>query len=305
MTNTQFTLKKLVLVAATAFSLGAGTSTFAAEIAGNANIAKAAPTPAVSAKDERVKKAGSHEISQRRQSLSKEAILARDEILHALFYLDKKDTKEAFKMLEKADGRLNVLLARDPKLKFAAIDVRARIYDLENSSDTIQKMLKEARVALDNGQVQMARDILSPLSSEMRISTDYLPMEIYPDAIKRASTAIQESKPEVAETILADALGSIVTDENVIPLPPMKAEGDVLEAEELYTKDKVKNKDKVLSLLDSADVHLANARALGYGEYQDIRDEIASIKAKMDIAKPDLFERIKNLFHKNTNVKKS
>ena len=294
----QHTLNNLVLVAAAAFSLSAGTSAFAAEMNRNTTSAKAALIPATAAKEEVIKKAGSHEINQRRHSLNKEAILARDEILHALFCLDKKETKEAFKMLEKADGRLSVLLARDPKLKFEAIDVRARIYDLEDSSDTIQKLLKEAKFALDIGQVQKARDILSPLTSEMRISTDYLPMEIYPDAIKRASTAIQESKPEVAETILADALASIVTDEDIIPLPPMKAEGDVFDAEELYTKDKVKNKGKILSLLNSADVHLANAKALGYGEYQDIRDEITSIKTKLDMAKPDLFERIKSLFHK-------
>jgi len=160
-------------------------------------------------------------------------------------------------------------------------------------------------LALDNGQIQSARTLLSHMTSEMHISTDYLPLEIYPDAIKRASTAIQEAKPIVAEAILADAMGSIVTDEDVIPLPPMKAEGDVLEAEELYTKDKVKNKAKVLSLLNSADVHLANAKILGYGEHQEIRDEIASIKSKLDMANPDLFERIKNLFHKNTNGKKS
>ncbi len=305
MNTTQRTLNNLVLVAAATFSLSAGTSALAAEIGGNATSAKAAPTPAVAAKDERVKKTGSHEIGQRRQSLNKEAILARDEVLHAIFYLDKKDTKEAFKMLEKADGQLSVLLARDPKLKFAAIEVRASIYDLEDSPDSIHKVVNEARSALDKGQIQAARAILSPMTSEMRIYTDYLPLEIYPDAIKRASTAIQESKPIVAETILADALGSIVTDEDVIPLPPMKAEGDVIEAEELYTKDKIKNKDKVLSLLNSADVHLANAKALGYGEYQGIRDEIASIKSKLELAKPDLFEQIKNLFRYKTYDKKA
>lgn len=305
MITTQRTLNNLVLVAAATFSLSASTSALAAEIGGNATSAKAAPTPAVAAKDERVKKAGSHEIGQRRQSLNKEAILARDEVLHAIIYLDKKDTKEAFKMLEKADGQLSVLLARDPKLKFAAIDVRASIYDLEDSPDSIRKVVNEARSALDKGQIQAARAILLPMTSEMRIYTDYLPLEIYPDAIKRASTAIQESKPIVAEAILADALGSIVTDEDVMPLPPMKAEGDVIEAEELYTKDKIKNKDKVLSLLNSADVHLANAKALGYGEYQGIRDEIAAIKSKLELAKPDLFEQIKNLFRYKTYDKKA
>ena len=109
----------------------------------------------------------------------------------------------------------------------------------------------------------------------------------------------------MAEAILADALGSIVTDEDVIPVPPIKAESDVIDAEQLYTKDKVKNKDKVLSLLTSADAHLANAKALGYGEYQVIRDEIVSLKSKLDLLKPDLFERIKNLFHEVIHGRKA
>ena len=302
MITTQRTLNNFVLAAAAAISLSAGTSALAAEMQPPQRYI---PIPAAAATNDHVKKSAGHEIGQRRQSLNKEAIQARDEIFHALIYLDKKDTKEAFKMLEKADGQLNVLLARDSKLKFAAIDVRASIFDLEDSSDTIQKMVKEAKSALDKGQIQTARELLSPMTSEMHISTDFLPFEIYPDAIKRASTAIQESKPVVAEAILADALGSIVTDEDVIPLPPMKAEGDVLEAEDLYAKDKVKNKAKVLSLLNSADVHLANAKILGYGEHKEIRDEIASIKAKLGMSKPDLFERIKNLFHKNSPDKKA
>jgi hypothetical protein len=283
--------------------LAAGCNVFAA--GGAATPTAAAPTPAAAAKEEHVKSTASQEIGKRRQLLIKEAISANDEILHAIFSLEKKDTKEAFKMLEKADGQLSVLLARDPKLKLAPIDVRASTYDLENSPDTIQKIVKDAKLALDNGQIQSTRALLLPLTSEMRIYTDYLPLEIYPDAIKRASKAIQEAKPNTAEAILADALGSVVTTEDVIPLPPLKAEGDVLEAERLYNKDKVKNRNKVSSLLISADMHLANAKDLGYGEYQVIRDEITSIKSQLDAGKPDLFGRIKILFHEITHGNKS
>jgi hypothetical protein len=302
MKNIQCTLKNLVLVAAATLSLGGIPGALAAEVQPPQRYI---PIPVAAATNEHVKNAGSKEIGQRRQSLSHEAILARDEILHAMLYLEKTDTKEAFKMLEKADGQLSVLLARDPKLKFAAIDVRASISDLEDTPDAIQNAIKEAKSALDKGQIQIARAMLSPLTSEMHIYTDYLPLEIYPDAIKRASSAIQESKPIVAEAILADALGSIVTDEDVVPVPPIKAEGDVIEAEQLYSKDEVKNRAKVLSLLNSADEHLANAKLLGYGEYQGIRDEIASIKSKLDLSKPDLFDRVRNLFHYKTYDKKA
>jgi hypothetical protein len=285
--------------------LGAG---FSALAASEANTPAApAPTPAVSAKDNHVKNSASREIAKRRQQLAQEAIIANDEILHSILYLEKKDTKNAFKMLTKADGQLNILLARDPHLKLAPIDVRASISDLEATPETIDKAVKAAETSLDKGEIQAARVILSPLVSEMHIDTDFLPLEIVPDAIKQASKEIQASKLKEAETTLADALSSIVTTDEIVPLPPLKAEGDVIEAEQLIKKDKVKNKDEVLALLNSADKHLANASALGYGKHPDIENEIASIKTKVEggNSKPDLFARVKKLFHEMMHSNKA
>lgn len=275
--------------------LGAAPAALATVNAANINLPTA--TPASPNANDHAKNVANLEISKRRQALAREAVLANDDMLHAIFFLEKKDSRQAFKMLEDADGKLGVLLARDPQLKLAAIDVRSHMDDMEASPKLIDKAVREARTALDHGQIQIARARLSTLESEIHIDTDYLPMEIYPATIKQASKEIQQSRLSDAEATLADALGSIVTVEDVIPLPPIKAEGDVLKAEQLLKHGKAKS--EALSLLDSADTHLANAKALGYGDYQGIRDEIASIKSRMGagIAKPDLFARIKNLFH--------
>jgi len=261
------------------------------------------PTPAVADKDSHVKNSASHELAKRRQQLSKEAIIANDEILHSILDLEKNNTKNAYKMLEKADGQLNILLARDPHLKLAPIDVRASITDLEATPQTIKKAVKAAETDLDNGKIQTARLMLSPLVSEMRIETDFVPLEIYPQAIKQASKEIQESKIREAEATLADAMSSIVSNEETIPLPPLKAEGDMIEAQQLLKKDKVKNKDAVLALLKSADTDLANADALGYGKHPDIKKEIASLKSKVEggASNPGIFARVKNMFHKITH----
>jgi hypothetical protein len=260
------------------------------------------PTPAVADKDSHVKNSASQELAKRRQQLAKEAIIANDEILHSIFYLKKNNTRDAYKMLEKADGQLNILLARDPHLKLAPIGVRASISDLEASPQTIKKAVKDAESDLDKGKIQTARLMLSPLVSEMHIETDFVPLEIYPHAIKQASREIQESKIKAAEATLADAMSSIVTNDEIIPLPPLKAEGDMIEAEQLLNKDKVKNKDAVLALLKSADTNLANADALGYGKHPDIKKEIASIKSKVEggASNPGLFARVRNMFHKIT-----
>ena len=278
--------------------LGTGFNVLAAETTGKPSAS--IPTPAVSNKDRHVKDRASQELAKRRQQLAKEAIIANDEILHSIFYLNKKNTRGAFKMLEKADGQLNILLARDPHLKLAPIGVRASISDLEASPQTIKKAVKDAESDLDKGKIQMARLILSPLTSEMHIQTDFVPLEVYPHAIKQASKEIQESKIKAAEATLADAMSSIVTNDEIIPLPPLKAEGDMIEAEQLLKKDKVKNKDAVLALLKSADTNLANANALGYGKHPDIEKEIASIKSKVEggASTPGIFARVRNMFHK-------
>ena len=295
MIKSKNTLHHLGIVTVAVFALGASLDVGATVVGTNA----AAPVPAISAKNDHVKQTASDEVSKRRAALDKKAISARDDVLQAIMLLDQKNGKQALALLNKADAGLKEVLAHDPALKLAPIDVRVSSYDIDSSPDAINKAIKDAKSALDNGQIQTARAILAPLTSEMHIYTDMLPMEIYPKAIKLASKKIQDKKLIEAQAALADAMSSVVTEEEVIPLPSLKAEGDVLEAEHLLKIDKVKNKDKVLSLLDNADRDLSDANLLGYGKYQSIRDEIATTKSKVanNTSSPDLLERLKNQLH--------
>ena len=132
--------------------LGTGFSALAAEE--SASPAAKLPTPAVTNQNRHVKNNADQALAKRRKQLAKEAIIANDEIQRSIFDLEKKDTRGAYKMLAKADGQLNILLARDPHLKLAPIDVRASISDLETSPDIIKKTVKDAESALDNGNIQ-------------------------------------------------------------------------------------------------------------------------------------------------------
>lgn len=295
MINSKNTLHHLGIVTIAAFALGVSLDVSATVVGTNA----VTPEPAISAKNDHVKQTASDEVSKRRAALDKKAISARDDVLQAILLLDQKNGKQALGLLNKADAGLKEVLVRDPALKLAPIDVRVSSYDIDSSSEVINKAIKDAKSALDNGQIQTARAILAPLTSEMHIYTDMLPMEIYPKAIKLASKKIQDNKLSEAQASLADAMSSVVTEEEIIPLPSLKAEGDVLEAEHLLKIDKVKNKDKVLSLLGNADRDLSNANLLGYGKYQSIRDEIATTKSKVanNTSSPDLLERLKNQLH--------
>lgn len=242
-------------------------------------------------------------LQKKRHSLVKEAIKANDEIIKTIEHLKKKDRKAAYKSLADATGKLDVVMAREPGLKMAPIGVRMRIIDLSAKSKDIKKAIAQARKQLDKGNVQAARALLNPLVSEIRVTTDYIPMETYPAAIKRAVNAIQQGHLNLAKAELYTALGTIVSNEEVFPLPPLNAESDVLQAEQLAKKNFAKNKKAIVSLLDNANQQLSMANRLGYGKYRNISKEITKVKGKINgnVKVSNLFSHIKQLFKEVQN----
>lgn len=243
------------------------------------------------------------ELLKQRHRLIKEAVAANQEIIKTIDKLNKNDKHAAYKSLADASGKLDVVLARDPSLKLAPIAVRMRVIDLETKPKEIKKIVSQARKQLDDGHIQAARALLNPLVSEIRISTDYIPMATYPAAIKRAVAEIEKGKLKDAKRDLYVALSTIATNDEIIPLPPLNAETDVLQAERLAKKDSKKNKKQIVSLLDDANQQLALAGRLGYGKYKDIKTAITTVKGKIHrhSAEANLFDDLKTLFKKIRN----
>ena len=279
-----------------AASLGiASLNTVLAVEAGTQPVPKVA---ASTAKSSSARKDAATELAKRNSALVKEAVTANDEILQTIGYLEKGKKDDAYKTLADAAGKLDIVLARDPHLKFAPIGVRSTTMELAMTQDQVRQAVKEARTELDDGHIQKARSLLDPLASEIRFSTDYLPMETYPAAIKTAVTKIQTGDLKGAEQDLYDVLSTVVTAEEVIPIPPIVAEADVHEAEQLIDKDKARNKDQAVALLEKADQQLEMSNLLGYGEYKDVKQEIGSVESKIKGNSPgtNLFGKLKQLF---------
>ena len=263
-----------------------------------AGIAEKTVSDVVTTSTSKAKEKAANELLKHREALVKEATAANDEIIKALDQLEKKNKHSAYKILADASGKLDVVLARDPGLKMAPIAVRMRIIDLAANSKDVKDIVDQARKALDKGQVQAARALIDPLVSEIRLSTDYLPMATYPAAIKHAVAEIQKGKIKEARADLYAALSTIVTNDDIIPLPPLNAEADVMRASQLAKKDRSKNKKAIVKLLDQADQQIALADRLGYGEYKDIKKEIVVVKGKVNAGSRDtnLFGRLEDLF---------
>ncbi|MBI1424805.1 MAG: YfdX family protein [Gammaproteobacteria bacterium] len=268
-----------------------------------AGIAEKTVTDVATASTSKANEKAANELLKHREALVQEATAANDEIIKALEQLKKKNEHSAYKTLADASGKLDVVLARDPDLKMAPIAVRMRVIDLAANAKDVKDIVDQARKALDKGQVQAARALIDPLVSEIRLATDYLPMATYPAAIKHAVAEIQKGKIQEARADLYAALSTIVTNDDIIPLPPLNAEADVMRASQLEKKDRSKNRKDIVKLLDEANQQIALADRLGYGEYKDIKKEIAAVKDKVNAGSRDsnLFGHLENLFKEVRN----
>jgi hypothetical protein len=239
-------------------------------------------------------------IEQRERILA-EASAAITESRKALKALDEKKADEALKLLEVATGKMALIVARDPSLALAPIDVTAKTYDVYASNETIKEAIKQAEDYLEDGEVQKARPLVRSLASEIVIETTNIPLATYPDAIKEVVPLIDKGKIEEAKLALQVALNTlVVVKEAVIPLPVLHAEFMLKDAEKLAeAKDRdTKEIEKLSTLLDEAQVQLKKAQLLGYGDkkaFKPMYEQLDKIREKTDDGKSGkgFFDKIK------------
>lgn len=223
--------------------------------------------------------------TQLRKKLLAEAALAIDDTKKALAFLDKKNSKEALAALERVTGKLELIISREPGLALAPIDMNVAVQDLLADPDTVKVILKEARDLLGDGEVQKARPLLANLSSEMVFSTINIPLATYPQAIKAVARLIDENKLNEAKTALEAALSTLVVTVVIIPLPVLRAELLLKEAEKLAEKSNRSEKDNesLSNQLSEARKQVRLAEVLGYGQkktYKPIYEQIDQIEKK-------------------------
>lgn len=136
-----------------------------------------------------------------------------------------------------------------------------------------------------DGEIQQARKILEPLRSEMIVSTTSLPLKAYVETMKSIVPQIKNGKTEDAKQTLQTVLGTLVVEDDVIPLPLLKAEMILGVAKVKALVKRSKDAQKELDeLIDSAVYQLAIAEGLGYGDplqYAEYAVEIAKIKEEV------------------------
>ena len=235
--------------------------------------------------------------------LLEEAVSALRETKNALAAIDQNKPGEAIAALERATGKLEIVLARSPDLALAPVDIAVSSQDLLATVQDVQTLRAEAKAAMDQGRLQDARMLIANLGSETDISVANLPLATYPTAIKQAAALLHQGKAAQAKLVLEAALSTIVIKRTVIPLPLVRAEAAVEAAKSLSEKANrtPAENNRLRSLLGTARAELGVGQALGYATEKDMSDLIAAVndidrRTSGQQHSTGLFDRIGTLF---------
>jgi predicted MarR family transcription regulator len=245
------------------------------------------------------------QVAAKRRTLIAEAVEALQETESALGLLAAGKTDQARAALARATGKLEVVLAADPDLALAPVDVQATVHDVVIGPVEAEAVRRQAEEALDQGRLQDARRMIAELASEHVISVTNIPLATYPLALKQAAALIHAGRTGEAVATLETALGTLVIERTIIPLPLLRAEALLDEARPLAEKPQRSGaeNDRLRRLLAAARRQIELARALGYATSKDtdaLFEELTTIERRTEGqgSGAGLFDRIKALFAK-------
>jgi transcription elongation GreA/GreB family factor len=246
----------------------------------------------------KVEAAQDNYVDERVKKITEEAVEAINLVAKVIDLLDKKEKEKALEELANVLGKLEVLIARDPNLQLVPVDVRESVVDFPGTVDDVEAAKTEVVALIKAGEVQLARDIMLNLASELDIFVTALPIGTYPVVLKAIIPLIEQEKYEEAKRLLIEALETLVLEKIVIPLPILRAEQAIIRANELANGENP-NKDELKELLAYAKEQLQLAEALGYGrvdiDYKDLYEEIEKLEKILEgeESTKDIFETLK------------
>ncbi len=250
-----------------------------------------------------VDKSVEDETADKRKKLVEEAVSTVELTRDALKSLDENKPDEALETLAKITGKLELLVARNPDLGLLPMGVSTKIHDIFAEIDTIEAVIEEAQSALDDGDVQIARRHLENLASEVVISTTQLPLATYPAAIKEVAPLIDAGKIDEAKQQLQTALNLLVVTDAIYPLPDLRAQKMIEEAQDLSENAKRTDEEneRLEELLKEVRSQVEFGRKLGYfskDKAESLLDEIADIQEKTGDGESGkgFFDKLKGLF---------
>jgi hypothetical protein len=214
--------------------------------------------------------------------LGQEAIAAIAETQRAIDVIKANLNSEALLALERASGKINVLLARNPATALIPVSQEVVLFDTAPEDiDSIAEIANAAEAAIVLDDYPAARALLYGLMSELRVRTYNFPLATYPAALTEAARLLDQKKNEEARMVLMSALSTLIAIDEVTPIPLLLAREAITEAQ--ARRDN--NKESALAFLDAARYELGRATALGYAaqdpEYKALKDDISNLERQV------------------------
>lgn len=219
---------------------------------------------------------------QAEKALDQDAAVAVEETRRAMKAIADEKPSDAMAAIERATGKINVLVARNPAAALIPTAVEVEIIDGAPADlQAIRERAKAVAKAVSDKDYPAARVLLLGLTSELRVRTHNLPLATYPAALKEAARLLDQHKPKEAQAALQAALGTLVVIDRVTPLPLIAAQAAIDEAQAMRDKDR----DGAQKLLAKAKSELDRAKELGYAgndpEYESLKKAISDLEGQI------------------------
>ena len=220
--------------------------------------------------------------AQAKGTLDQDAIAAVGLTGEAIKLITENKKDDALASIERATGKINILIARNPASALIPVSIEVVVIDTAPvDSKVIDQIVQRATDATKHRELPLARILLASLVSELRIRTTSLPLATYPGALQQAAQLLDQGKNQDAGKVLLTALNTLVIVDHVIPVPLILAQAAIDAAD-----SQRQNKDIALTLLKTARNEANRSRLLGYlssdSEYKGLDDEISSLESAIN-----------------------
>jgi len=292
-------MKKVILSSIVAISLLGGSLAVAEEVKQPTTTSKEVSSKALSsAKNKANAQKGDVKVIQE----AVDAVKLTQEVVIAL---NKNEKDKAIKTLEKAIGKLEVVLSNPKAPALIPLSANVIVSEFVGSPRDAENAIITATALLSKGKVQAARRIVVGLKDEIDFVTVNLPLASYPAALKLAAKFLHEDKVDEAKKVLLTALNTFVEVDVITPIGIIEAQSLIEAASKIAKKDK----KLALSHLEEAKRALKKSEVLGYVSdsdttYKMLNDAINAIekeiRGKNEAAKlfDELIEKIKEFKEK-------
>ena len=215
-------------------------------------------------------------------SLDQEAIAAIEETRNAIAAIEQGKTQDAIQALERATGKIDILVARYPELALVPVSTQVTIIDVAPLNfDVIEQTRNHIKSAINAEDYPAARELLNNLMSEIRTAALNLPLATCPEAMKEAARLLTDGRTEQAQSVLQSALSTLVLTEQSRPLPLVDARTKLIGAVAVAELDQ----DDSQRLLEEARSQLRLAKELGYArrdrDYTELDQTIKDIEQQL------------------------